>query len=159
WAYKRWPDRARFRAFWQQREADLRQLAARLRQVARLLGPAEGGQEPPPESSLSPEPPGGHSQVGAGADQGGGPSEQQEAELASLLEQLPRTISATDLAEKLGMPSSTVEPHLRRLRAKYDDCFQETEGRRKNEPRYMYRTAEVLPSLLEKRKRSRPTDG
>ena len=58
-------------------------------------------------------------------------------------------LSAPDLARHLGMDVSRVESALRRYREKYPDCYVETEpgGRRRNEPKYLYRAGDVLPHL------------
>jgi hypothetical protein len=65
-------------------------------------------------------------------------------------------LSASDLARKLGQPVSRVESFLRRYRVKYPDCFHmnDRDDRRRNEPTYLYRTADVLPAL-----RDHVTDG
>jgi hypothetical protein len=57
--------------------------------------------------------------------------------------------SASDLARHLGRPVPAVESFLRRSRDNHPDCYVETEGRRRNEPRYLYRVADILPSLQE----------
>jgi hypothetical protein len=59
----------------------------------------------------------------------------------------PPLQSATDLARRLGQPPDAVESFLRRYRQKYPDCCSETEGRRRNEARYLYRVSDVLPAL------------
>jgi hypothetical protein len=55
--------------------------------------------------------------------------------------------SAKQLADALKLNEDRVEGRLRRYRKEYPDCYVETEGQRKNEPRYLYRTADVLPEL------------
>jgi hypothetical protein len=60
---------------------------------------------------------------------------------------LPAMLSAPDLARWLDLPVSRVESALRRYRTEHRDCCQEVENRRRNEPRYLYRTADVLPVL------------
>jgi hypothetical protein len=72
------------------------------------------------------------------------------AKLDALLNSLPRLISAPDLAEKLGENEPKVESFLRRLRSELTDCFIDASkegGRRVNEPKYMYRTADIAPEL------------
>jgi hypothetical protein len=57
-------------------------------------------------------------------------------------------LSASDLARQLGKPIDSVESFLRRYRSRYPDCYTLTEGRRRNEPQYLYRVADVLPVLM-----------
>jgi hypothetical protein len=63
--------------------------------------------------------------------------------------ELPSLLSAADLARALQQPVPRVESFLRRYRADYPDCCTEVEGggTRKNEPRYLYRFADVWPLL------------
>jgi hypothetical protein len=61
---------------------------------------------------------------------------------------LPEFLAANSLAEILGKPATVVEIFLRRFRKKFTDCFVEVEGRRKGEPRYLYRTSDVLAALV-----------
>jgi hypothetical protein len=65
-------------------------------------------------------------------------------------------LSAPDLARQLGMGEARVESALRRYRKKYPDCYVETEpgGRRRNEPKYLYRAGDVVPLLKDLRDRS-----
>jgi hypothetical protein len=56
---------------------------------------------------------------------------------------------ASQLAEKIDRPVASVESFLRRYREKYPDCCFETDGRRRNEPKYMYRTKDVWHALLD----------
>jgi hypothetical protein len=52
------------------------------------------------------------------------------------------------LGEKFNISSpSAVETFLRRFRIQYPDCAREVEGRRRNEPKYIYRTRDVWPDL------------
>jgi hypothetical protein len=64
-------------------------------------------------------------------------------------------LSAPDLARQLDMNSSRVESALRRYRQNYPDCFIENEagGRRRNDPKYLYRVGDVLPHLQNLRNR------
>jgi hypothetical protein len=73
---------------------------------------------------------------------------------------LPAFASASDLAVYCGLGGNQVETFLRRYREKFPDCYREAEGGRVNEPKYLYRTADVLPELQKKvsRKRRQPTD-
>jgi hypothetical protein len=67
-------------------------------------------------------------------------------------EVVPPFLCAADLARCIGQPKSRVETFLRRYREDHPDCFVEVEegGTRKNEPRILYRTADVWPDLLQK---------
>jgi hypothetical protein len=61
----------------------------------------------------------------------------------------PSLLSSSDLADRLHLSRNAVEVFLRRYRRDYPDCAIETEpeGRRRNEPRYLYRVADVLLHL------------
>jgi hypothetical protein len=60
-------------------------------------------------------------------------------------------MSAVDLASRFkGATLDAVESFLRRYRAKYADCFIENEGRKANEPRYLYRVGEVWTDLAKR---------
>lgn len=75
---------------------------------------------------------------------------------------IPPFQSASDLARRLGQPIDTVETFLRRHRERFPDCFREAEGRRRNEPRYLYRVADVWPALrdhFDTARRHEMTDG
>jgi hypothetical protein len=61
--------------------------------------------------------------------------------------ELPTVLSAADLARALEQPGSRVESFLRRFREDHPDSFTEVDNPRKNEPRYLYRTADVWPAL------------
>lgn len=61
---------------------------------------------------------------------------------------LPSFLSAADLARRIGRPERAVESFLRRYRESHPDCFTEVTGTRKNEPRVLYRTADVWKPLL-----------
>jgi hypothetical protein len=56
-------------------------------------------------------------------------------------------LSAADLAKRFGLSKNAVEVYLRRYRTEYPDCAVSTDGRRRNEPNYLYRLADVLPHL------------
>jgi hypothetical protein len=62
---------------------------------------------------------------------------------------LPPRASAKELAELVGKPVAAVESFLRRHRDKAPDSFVivDPDERRRNEPKYLYRVAEVLPVL------------
>lgn len=79
------------------------------------------------------------------AGQGDSPSAQVQPAIT------PPFQSANDLAKTLGLSgrAAAVETFLRRYREKFPDCFREAEGARRNEPRYLYRVADVLPALRE----------
>jgi hypothetical protein len=70
------------------------------------------------------------------------------------LEASPRTflatfLSAPDLARFFDLPKDAVEAFLRRHRDKFPDCSIENEAPRKNDPKYLYRTADVELPLKE----------
>jgi hypothetical protein len=56
-------------------------------------------------------------------------------------------MSAPDLAKLLGWAVGKTESKLRRLRIKHPDCYVESPSARRREPRYLYRTSDVLPLL------------
>jgi hypothetical protein len=60
---------------------------------------------------------------------------------------LPLRASAKDLAAMLGESDDAVDSFLRRYRDKYPDCYIPTDSPRRNEPKYLYRVADVLPAL------------
>jgi hypothetical protein len=60
---------------------------------------------------------------------------------------LPVFISASDLARFLGLPPARVESALRRFRSDHPDCAFEVDNPRRNEPRYLYRSADVRPVM------------
>jgi hypothetical protein len=68
--------------------------------------------------------------------------------------QRPETIlpsspmGSADLARLLGENPDAVESFLRRYRKEFSDCYIENESPRVNEPRYLYRPADVWPALL-----------
>lgn len=68
---------------------------------------------------------------------------------ATKLKRAPRLMSAPDLAAHIERPVPAVESFLRRFRLANFDCFEEMESRRRNDPRFMYRTARVLGPLKE----------
>jgi hypothetical protein len=96
--------------------------------------PGCGPQTTPPHDAA--RQPGSEPTAGAGAS----PSVDEAAAL-------PVMLSAPDLAKRLKLPLSRVESCLRRFRDRHRDCCEEVENRRRNEPRYLYRTADVLPVL------------
>jgi hypothetical protein len=61
--------------------------------------------------------------------------------------ELPTMLSAADLAKVLNQPVDPLDSFLRRLREKLPDCYQETDSPRKNEPRFLYRVADVWPDV------------
>jgi hypothetical protein len=64
---------------------------------------------------------------------------------------LPPLLSAADLARQLRQPMRRVETFLRRYhREEHQDCRTEVPNPRKREPKYLYRTADVWPALLER---------
>jgi hypothetical protein len=73
---------------------------------------------------------------------------------------LSEYLSASELARRLNQPAARVETFLRRYREKHLDCAVTVDSRCKNEPRYLYRSADVLPALKQRLlKWGRLTDG
>jgi hypothetical protein len=70
----------------------------------------------------------------------------------------PALLSAADLARLTGQSVDKVESFLRRYRRDYPDCYVESESKRKTEPKYLYRTADVLPALQSRAKSPPVTD-
>src|SRR5262249_40582538 len=72
---------------------------------------------------------------------------------------LSRLLSAADLTRilsaRLGRPCGGVDSFLARYRKEHLDGFEAIDGRRMNEPRIMYRTADVWPVLWEKYSRKK----
>jgi hypothetical protein len=70
-------------------------------------------------------------------------------ELPVELWQVP--LPASTFAEYLGQPVDRVDTYLRRYRRDFPDCYveQDRDDRRRNQPRYLYRPAEVWPALLD----------
>jgi hypothetical protein len=65
---------------------------------------------------------------------------------------LPILLPASALARHLKLETNPVDVELRRYREKFPDCAVDTAAadsgsRRRNEPRWLYRTADVLPRL------------
>jgi hypothetical protein len=60
---------------------------------------------------------------------------------------LPVMLSAPDLARWFKLSKVRVESALRRFREDHPDCCEEVQTRRRNEPRYLYRTDDVRPVL------------
>lgn len=56
-------------------------------------------------------------------------------------------LAAPDIARHIGRNPKTVESLLRRYAEKHPDCRMETQSKRKNEPGFLYRTAEVWPVI------------
>jgi hypothetical protein len=59
----------------------------------------------------------------------------------------PELCSSSDIAALLKQPPDRVDTFLRRYREKHPDCFVPVRSPRRNEPRFLYRTAEVWPAL------------
>jgi hypothetical protein len=59
----------------------------------------------------------------------------------------PALLSAADLASLTGQSVDKVDSFLRRYRENYPDCYVQNESKRKTDPKYLYRTADVLPAL------------
>jgi hypothetical protein len=56
-------------------------------------------------------------------------------------------LSTADLARQLELSRNTVDGFLRRFRKENLDCYVKVDDRRRNEPRFLYRTEVVLPEL------------
>jgi hypothetical protein len=61
----------------------------------------------------------------------------------------PDLLAVRDLAERLGVSEDAVDAFLKRHRKRYVDCYVENEGRRRNDPRFLYRVQDVLSPLRE----------
>jgi hypothetical protein len=113
----------------------VRDLRAILSQACASLAPAAplapDSKAPPPTPELE-------AQVQAASPQ----QREQQAVQAMVL---PAMMSARELASYFGLPYSKLESALRRYRAHHLDCWHEVENPRRNEPRIMYRVAEVSP--------------
>jgi len=55
--------------------------------------------------------------------------------------------SGPELARKLEITNDAADARLRRIREKYPDCFIEIDHPRANEPKYIYRVADVIDLL------------
>lgn len=60
---------------------------------------------------------------------------------------LPALLSASDIAARINRKRESVTSFLTRFAEKYPDCRVENPSKRKNEPGYLYRTADVWPAL------------
>lgn len=60
---------------------------------------------------------------------------------------LPEMLSASDVAEHIDRNRSSVTSFLTRYAQKYPDCRVPIDSKRKNEPGYLYRVADVWPAL------------
>lgn len=65
-------------------------------------------------------------------------------------------LSAAELARRVGRDEAAVDTFLRRYRKAHPDCFTEVPDTRKNEPRVLYRTADVWQPLVGWAARKRP---
>jgi hypothetical protein len=90
---------------------------------------------PPPPSTSTPP-------AGARQSEGGKPRADTDAGFPALL-------SASDLAKLIKRNPKSVTSFLTRFACKYPDCRSENPTKRKNEPAYLYRTADVWPALQE----------
>jgi hypothetical protein len=70
----------------------------------------------------------------------------------------PVLLSAADLAKLTGLSVDQVDSFLRRYRENYPDCYVRNESKRKTDPKYLYRTADVLPALQARAKSPAVTD-
>jgi hypothetical protein len=60
---------------------------------------------------------------------------------------LPVMLSASDIAVKIGRKRESVTSFLTRFAGKKPDCRVAVKSKRKNEPSWLYRTADVWPAL------------
>ncbi|MBN9523299.1 hypothetical protein J0H58_33100 [bacterium] len=77
---------------------------------------------------------------------GGHERENPPAEPATVL---PQLLSAPDIAKMVGRPREAVTSFLSRYAQTHPDCRVENQDRRSNEPKHLYRTANVWPALRE----------
>lgn len=59
----------------------------------------------------------------------------------------PALLSASDIAARINRKRESVTSFLTRFAEKFPDCRVENPSKRKNEPGYLYRTADVWPAL------------
>jgi hypothetical protein len=59
----------------------------------------------------------------------------------------PAFLSASDIARRLGQPAKRVDTFLRRFARNNKDCRVANDNAHRNEPRHLYRTADVRPAL------------
>jgi hypothetical protein len=121
--------------------------------------PSEADQTPPPAAERiqgqAPEAPPAPGEPPAGpppADTPPAPAAEAQPSAAQATGRdagsvLPAMLSASDLADRLGLNRERVESALRRFRGSHADCCLKVSGRRKNQPGYLYHTAQVLPVL------------
>lgn len=112
------------------------------RALRRKVRQAQRQNLPPAGSAKQPAAPGPDAGDAATAPRPDGP------------EDLPALLSAADLSDRLQQPRSRVESFLRRFRKSHRDCYTEADSPRRNEPRYLYRVADVWPALTAKRRTS-----
>ncbi len=118
------------------------------------------GIQPPPESlSFDQAEPEQDEWTGAPSDQAGtGQAEgtgadrdqagTEQAEGGTPLDAiLPSLLSASDIAQRIHRNKKSVSSFLSRFADKNRDCRVENASKRKNEPGYLYRTADVWPAL------------
>jgi hypothetical protein len=113
--------------------------------------PPEEGPAPTPDDEPIPAPEADDLQVRLGeaiAELGGGAppvdTSMQDKPPEGVLLTL---LSASDIADRVGRKRESVTSFLTRFAAKCPDCRVSTETKRKNEPSYLYRTADVWPAL------------
>ncbi|MFO0805091.1 MAG: hypothetical protein U0791_18450 [Gemmataceae bacterium] len=82
-----------------------------------------------------------HDRQGAGGLKGGDESKLKTEAV------LPVLLSASDIARHISRNPKSVTSFLTRLAVRLPDCRIENESKRKTEPKYLYRTADVWPSL------------
>jgi hypothetical protein len=83
----------------------------------------------------------------------------EAAGLPAALPDLPKMIAAPDLARLLELGVDRVESALRRFRERHPDCAEEQGNPRRNEPRWLYRTADIHPVVERLLATDGPTDG
>lgn len=75
------------------------------------------------------------------------PADVPDADSREATAPLSAMLSAPDLARLMEQPAKRVESFLRRFRESHPDCYSAVDNPRRNEPRYLYRTADVWPAL------------
>ncbi len=102
-----------------------------------------GDRFSPKAARLAPMPPS-TSATPNGTQQGEGGKTKPNATTEAIL---PVLLSASDIASRIKKNPKSVTSFLSRFAERNPDCRVEIESKRKNEPGYLYRTADVWPAL------------